>query len=54
MMFMSSPDFKTDHRFAALGGVRVITRASGRRVRKEGAKRTVEILTSAGKALKRQ
>jgi amino acid transporter len=51
MMFMSSPDFKTDHRFAALGGVRVITRASGRRVRKEGARRTVEVLTSAGRAL---
>ena len=51
MMFMSSPDFKTDHRFAALGGVRVITRASGRRVRKEGARRTVEVLTFAGKSL---
>ena len=52
MIFMSAPDARFRHRFSTLGGVRVITRASGRGVRAEGAQHSQEVLAEAAAHLR--
>jgi hypothetical protein len=52
MLFMGCPDARFTHRFSTLGGVRVITRASGRGVRAEGAAHCEEVLGAAAARLR--
>lgn len=50
-MFIAMPDAAFPHQFASLGGVRVITRASGAEHRAEREEHVVQLIQSAGKAL---
>jgi hypothetical protein len=52
MIFMCCPDQRFGHRFSTLGGVRVITRASGLGVRAEGAAHSEEVLSEAAARLR--